>query len=89
MAKTLLDVNYKANTVLKRATIPIKEDFTDADIIEYLKQAGEEVDSIVDYEEYETVEETGNAPCDNTGMCAGTGCRYYFTVCNPRAKGVK
>ena len=84
MTKTLIEVNYKANTVLKQATIPIKEDFTEADIEAYLKGMGEEVDSIVDYEDYEEVEETGNAPCDNTGTCIGTGCRYYFTVCNPK-----
>ena len=84
MAKTLLEVNYRANSVLKSATIPIKEDFTQEDIVNYLKSVGEEVDSVVDYEEYEEVEDSGNAPCDNSGMCIGTGCRYYFTVCNQK-----
>ena len=84
MSKTLIEVNYRANNIIKMATIPIKEDFTEADIEAYLKSTGEEVDSIIDYEEYEEVEESGNAPCDNTGMCIGTGCHYYFTVCHPK-----
>lgn len=25
---------------------------------------------------------SSNAPCDNTGYCAGTSCPYYFTVCH-------
>ncbi len=34
-------------------------------------------------EEWEDVEdEPQNAPCDTYGVCSGTSCPYYFSVCN-------
>lgn len=32
---------------------------------------------MTDYEEYEEYEESGNAPCDDYGLCAGSSCPYF------------
>ena len=31
-----------------------------------------------DYEEDEPYEETGNAPCDDSGFCAGSSCKHFY-----------